>query len=78
MRVLYGLSCSKARQTIRRYFQKVLASLDEPETGCAYVRTTEGCQVRSFRCFSQNSPLRGTCEGAQGVTHFREEDIGPR
>jgi hypothetical protein len=73
-----GLGCSLARKTLKRYFRKVVASA-QAEGGCAQTRFTEGCRVRSFRCYSsyKSGRITGKCEGPLGTVRFREFNYGP-
>ena len=77
VRTLPGLGCSLARKTLKRYFRKVVSSSQTPG-GCAQVRASNGCRVRSFRCYSRyaNRRIRGICTGPLGAVRFREYDIG--
>jgi hypothetical protein len=73
-----GLRCSLARKTLKRYFRKVVASAQTPG-GCAQNRFSQGCRVRSFRCYSTygSGRIRGECSGPAGTVRFREIDSGP-
>lgn len=73
-----GLRCSLARKILKRYFRKVVAS-GQTQGGCAHRRATEGCRVRSFRCYSFYGAgrIRGECKGPLGTVRFREIDFSP-
>jgi hypothetical protein len=73
-----GLRCSLARKTLKRYFRKVERS-GQTVGGCAHRRATEGCRVRSFRCYSFYGAgrIRGECKGPLGEVRFREIDFSP-
>jgi hypothetical protein len=72
-----GLGCSKARQTLRRYFRKVVRT-GQVQGGCAHQRFSTGCRVGSFRCFADGDAGRGgECLGPLGSVLFREFDRAP-
>ena len=75
-----GFGCSGARKVIRKYFRWVV---DTGQTigGCAQKRSTKGCKIMRYRCFtkyvSASSELKGHCNGPKGITRFIEIDRGP-
>jgi hypothetical protein len=75
-----GFACSGARKVIRQYFKQVEASA-QTNGGCAQKRSTRGCKVGRYRCFTglarEVSQLEGRCRGAKGRVYFNENDRGP-
>lgn len=75
-----GFGCSGARKVMRKYFHLVV---DTGQTvgGCAQKRSTKGCKVMRYRCFtkyvSSTSELKGHCKGPKGIVRFIEIDRGP-
>ncbi len=75
-----GFGCSGARKVMRKYFHLVV---DTGQTvgGCAQKRSTKGCKVTRYRCFtkyvSANNELKGHCNGPKGIVRFIEVDRGP-
>lgn len=75
-----GFGCSGARKVMRKYFNLVV---DTGQTvgGCAQKRSTKGCKIMRYRCFtkyvSATSELKGHCNGPKGIVRFIEIDRGP-
>jgi len=75
-----GFGCSGARKVMRKYFHFVV---DTGQTvgGCAQKRSTKGCKIMRYRCFtkyvSATNELKGHCNGPKGVVRFTEIDRGP-
>ena len=65
---------------MRKYFHFVV---DTGQTvgGCAQKRSTKGCKIMRYRCFtkyvSATNELKGHCNGPKGVVRFTEIDRGP-
>jgi hypothetical protein len=71
------LGCPGAKRVMRAYFETVVASTQD-EGGCAYKRSTKGCEIEGYRCSTRYEPSAetqaGECRGRKGVVYFLESD----
>jgi hypothetical protein len=75
-----GFGCSGARKVMRKYFHLVVDT-GQTAGGCAQKRSTKGCKIMRYRCFtkyvSATNELKGHCNGPNGIVRFIEIDRGP-
>jgi hypothetical protein len=73
--------CRGARKVMRKYFHLVVAT-GQTVGGCAQARSSKGCKVGRFRCYTRykyaTRELRGVCKGPRGQVRFLEIDRGPQ
>lgn len=82
--VVVRVGCRPAKQLLKTYFQRVLATA-QTNGGCAHQRGTGGCVINGWRCTvtyrSSDRQLLGRCArgpvGEKRVIRFDERDIGP-
>jgi len=75
-----GFGCSGARKVMRKYFHLVVDT-GQTAGGCAQKRSTKGCKIMRYRCFTKyvyaTSELKGHCNGPKSIVRFTEIDRGP-
>ncbi|MBS1677029.1 MAG: hypothetical protein JST08_06560 [Actinobacteria bacterium] len=74
------LGCSGARKIMRKYFKLVEATA-QTNGACAQKRSSRGCKIMRYRCFTRYAraanELEGECKGPRGIVWFNELDRGP-
>ncbi len=65
---------------MKKYFHLVVDT-GQTAGGCAQKRSTKGCKITRYRCFTKyvyaTNELKGHCNGPKGIVRFTEADRGP-